>query len=126
MLGHEEHTVHGQFPRAESESFTDSFVNGHAVLLGPLVASVVLGCLVEIERNQLQVGSSPLVVQGVGLQETAHDDVCVRIVPVLGDDCGNFLGRRLGSAGHGDGKGRELEEELHGKSFGETLSRVKG
>ena len=62
VLGNQQHAVHRQLARAQRERFLDGFVNGYLELLGPLAARVILGHLIGVQRNQLEIRQLALAI----------------------------------------------------------------
>ncbi|MAN32413.1 MAG: hypothetical protein CMI65_14900 [Pedosphaera sp.] len=99
VLGNQQHAVHRQLARAQRERFFDGFVNGHLELLRPLAARVVLRHLIGVQRNQLKIRPLAFAIECVGEYQPAHNHIRMRVVPILGDNRRDALGRR--GAGRG-------------------------
>src|SRR5438552_10166602 len=90
MFADDSDTVH------TGDCLRDRVTNADAVFGRLLAGHVVVGELIDVKRDWLQSGWMPLAVKPVSVQQTAHEDVCVRVRRVHVKNAGDTRSRTRG------------------------------
>ena len=89
MFANQKDAVDGQPLAAQRQRAGHRIVDGKAVLAGQPPTHVVIGKLIDIGADQLELGKFALAIERVALHEARGEHVGVRIVPPDGGDDGD-------------------------------------